>query len=218
MVDSWPLPEVARKIERCGATGAVFTSQSAGLINFIASPVWGPLRSQRRDASVDAGPDAPPDGFSGACRARQGGCRDRDPARRGLARMAHAQAPDRYGEGPNARLSCWSGRISIPGISVPPTMASPTPCCCPSPGCCARDRRPRGRSSSPGGPAIHRGATPALPGSRTRIGLTSTGMRSLISTRMCSAAAMRLNIAWSLLQNSKEWRPATSLRRRESRA
>jgi len=41
MVDSWPLPEVARKIEECGAAGAVFTSDSKGLINFIASPVWG---------------------------------------------------------------------------------------------------------------------------------------------------------------------------------
>ena len=41
LVDSWPFAEVARKIERCGALGAVFTSQTKGLINFIASPIWG---------------------------------------------------------------------------------------------------------------------------------------------------------------------------------
>lgn len=41
LVDSWPFAEVVRKIERCGALGAVFTSQTKGLINFIASPIWG---------------------------------------------------------------------------------------------------------------------------------------------------------------------------------
>jgi Iap family predicted aminopeptidase len=41
LVDSWPFAEVSRRIEQCGALGAVFTSHTRGLVNFIASPVWG---------------------------------------------------------------------------------------------------------------------------------------------------------------------------------
>ena len=41
LVDSWPFAEVSRQIEHCGALGAVFTSHTGGLVNFIASPVWG---------------------------------------------------------------------------------------------------------------------------------------------------------------------------------
>jgi hypothetical protein len=41
LVDSWPFAGVSRQIERCGALAAVFTSQTKGLVNFIASPVWG---------------------------------------------------------------------------------------------------------------------------------------------------------------------------------
>lgn len=51
MVDSWPLAEVSRKIEQCGAAAAIFTSRSAGLINFNASPVWG-TPSDRNRASL----------------------------------------------------------------------------------------------------------------------------------------------------------------------